>query len=52
MSVCSCIPATMLDSQDESLTGFVQQSLLGVELPQGHHCYSALIGKDSYHESR
>jgi hypothetical protein len=26
MSVCSCIPATMLDSQDESLTGFVQQS--------------------------
>ncbi|MDF3856509.1 hypothetical protein PFC51_19865, partial [Paracoccus pantotrophus] len=25
--VCSCPPATILDSQDESLTGFVQQSL-------------------------
>ncbi|MFN8684353.1 hypothetical protein ACDP63_25150, partial [Paracoccus sp. P2] len=24
--VCSCPPATILDSQDESLTGFVQQS--------------------------
>lgn len=26
--------------------------VLGVELPSGHHCYSALIGKDAYHESR
>ncbi|MDF3906942.1 flagellar basal body P-ring protein FlgI, partial [Paracoccus sp. AS002] len=26
--VCSCIPATTLDSRDESLTRFVQQSRL------------------------
>jgi hypothetical protein len=26
VSVCSCVPATMLDSQDESITGFAQQS--------------------------
>jgi hypothetical protein len=30
----------------------VVAGVLGVELPSGHHCYSALIGKDAYHESR
>jgi len=33
VSVCSCIPATTLDSQDESLTGFVQQSHLRGKTP-------------------
>jgi len=27
VSVCSCVPATTLDSRDESPKGFVQQSL-------------------------
>ena len=35
MWVCSCIPATTLDSRDESLTRFVQQSYAGPYLKRG-----------------
>ena len=54
MSVCSCNPATTLDSRDESLTGFVQQSLGDLEAdtrnwnrsPSGRGRFQYLQGDD------
>ncbi|MFN4160259.1 MAG: NAD(P)H-dependent oxidoreductase [Gemmobacter sp.] len=43
MWVCSCRPAATLDSRDESLTGFVQQSLIVLQFPLFWYSCPALL---------